>query len=91
MADGGVAQVFINAGKPVNTDQVKALVRECLAEKIRTMLGTREVLDRSGGDVTVPQTEPPIRVEHHEAQPIKSLVDSTERGDSDVRSKQVSW
>lgn len=67
MTEGGVAQVFINAGKPVNTDQVKSLVRECLAEKIRTMLGTREVLDRSGGDVTVPQTRHPIRDEQDQA------------------------
>ncbi|KAF6028388.1 hypothetical protein EB796_013277 [Bugula neritina] len=55
MGEGGVAQVYIDAGRPIKTQQVKDVMRECLAEKIRTMLGTREMLDRTPGDVIEPQ------------------------------------
>ena len=54
LGEGGVAQVYVDAGRPIDTAQVKRLLRECLAEKIRTMLGTRETLDRTPGDVTRP-------------------------------------
>lgn len=59
MAEGGVAQVYMTAGKPIDTAQVKKLMRECLAEKISSMLGTREVLDRTPGDVTKPSVSQP--------------------------------
>ncbi|XP_067931030.1 TALPID3 protein-like [Watersipora subatra] len=57
MGEGGAAQVYVDAGKPIDTTQVKALMRQCLEEKIRTMLGTREALDRVPGDVTKPSSQ----------------------------------
>lgn len=90
MADGGAAQVYVNAGRPIDTQQVKALMRECLAERIRTMLGTREMVDKSPGDVTKSDGQSgqamrgPVQSERRER------VEFTDHVDAQTAAK-VSW
>lgn len=86
MAEGGAAQVYITAGKPVNTEQVRNLVRECLAEKIRTMLETRETLDRTPEDVMAAAASKPIREGDQTSQPMRAQENQQE---PDVRQREV--
>ena len=51
-------QLFVDAGRPVDSALVTALVREVLAEKISAMFGERLELERAARQRTMVQAQP---------------------------------
>ena len=43
-------QLFVDAGQPVNSNLVNALVREVIAEKVGSMLGRRKEVDATDAE-----------------------------------------
>ncbi|XP_005211967.2 protein TALPID3 isoform X3 [Bos taurus] len=64
----GALQLFVDAGVPVNSDMIRHIVNEALAETIAVMLGDREakkpdpVVTGVSGDVSTSETHLPARV-----------------------------
>ncbi|XP_055394170.1 protein TALPID3 isoform X2 [Bubalus kerabau] len=64
----GALQLFVDAGVPVNSDMIRHIVNEVLAETIAVMLGDREakkpdpVVTGVSGDVSTSETHLPARV-----------------------------
>jgi len=62
----GALQLFVDAGVPVNSDMIRHIVNEALAETIAVMLGDREakkpdpVVTGVSGDVSTSETHLPV-------------------------------
>ncbi|XP_036910302.1 protein TALPID3 [Sturnira hondurensis] len=72
---GGVLQLFVDAGVPVNSDTISHFVNEALAEIVAVMLGDREAKRQDpvaagiSGDVSPRKMYPPARVQTPVATP----------------------
>ena len=62
----GALQLFVDAGVPVNSDMIRHIVNEALAETIAVMLGDRDakkpdpVVTGVSGDVSTSETHLPV-------------------------------
>lgn len=62
MSQGGGAQVYIDAGQKIDTERVRRLLKECLRERLRSILNARVTVGRVPADAALPDFIPATQI-----------------------------
>lgn len=64
MSAGGGAQVYIDSGKNIRTEQVRRVLKDCLYERLSSLLKPRERVEEAPSDVLMPHPQLSLPIIH---------------------------